>query len=43
VESRMTFIAPNLSVIVGASVAAKVRNEASTHLNRARCTRKTQE
>ena len=27
VESRMTFIAPNLSVIVGASTAAKLMGE----------------
>ena len=29
VESRMTFIAPNLSIIVGASIAAKIMGKIS--------------
>lgn len=28
VESRMSFIAPNLSIIIGASTAAKIMGEA---------------
>ena len=33
VESRMTFIAPNLSIIVGASTAAKLMGEFSLSLS----------
>lgn len=31
VESRMSFIAPNLSIIIGASTAAKIMGEAPLH------------
>lgn len=31
VESRMSFIAPNLSIIIGASTAAKIMGEARPH------------
>lgn len=30
VESRMSFIAPNLSIIIGASTAAKIMGEVPT-------------
>lgn len=33
VESRMSFIAPNLSIIVGASTAAKIMGEKRSVLN----------
>ena len=32
VESRMTFIAPNLSIIVGASTAAKLMGKINTNI-----------
>lgn len=36
VESRMSFIAPNLSIIIGASTAAKIMGEARPHTTRPR-------
>lgn len=35
VESRMSFIAPNLSIIIGASTAAKIMGEAQGRVFRA--------
>lgn len=38
VESRMSFIAPNLSIIIGASTAAKIMGEPRGRLQQPRCT-----
>lgn len=37
VESRMSFIAPNLSIIVGASTAAKIMGEKCKRKPRCKC------